>query len=646
MTFEEVQALTVAVLQALVLVTCLLIPGRFLLRRAMAGFWGETAGFRKVGYALLGSTWVLVVVQSLVFILPAEVVILLCRLLAVASVLGAVGWLRRRLESPHRSPNFLLVVGLGLLLVAALWLTWRSPIPGSISAGYGDFASYYRVVDNLTRGHFPLTDFRVGDYTGEVYFLPTQYPLATLAAGFFQSVFTHNLHAFTTVCIVFGCFGVFLASGLLCEALPLDGTQGQLARLSAAGFALLVPEAPRHLLLGAASLPTLTCFLIVYDLWRPAPRHRLEHTMLLFLALFATALSRPEGLMFIALFAAARFAVVCVRFFVARSRSQQLGVVFLVLLVALGGVRSISTEALGKTVGFVYLHYSSEEGTFVYNVEEKGAAWYHVVHDNSRESVGLHRELTQLNVRCVEEVLEHPWAFSRWLLGRFYQLMEGGTALVLTLAMLALGFSRRLEHRLLVPVACVYLLALTVINPAFGSRHILPILTLLWVVAAVSLPAETFRRALAPLRRVAISPALLCLLPFLLFDLWATSEIRDQERTSTYMEIFTRLRPWVTPCTRIASDYPQLAATLLDVEAVGNSILGKTLEPLLGKYRPDYVLIDDTRRDMPFSYEDVREQVEEGRFGALGYQLLFESRPGQYLVLERVDPPVLPCGDR
>ena len=634
---EFARQVGLASLQTAILVLCLLMPGRFLLKRWQKMSWETLPTFRKVGFSLVVSTVVLAAIQSLVLILPALMVRGLNSLLALLALWEAIRWWRTwpHRRRPDQSPEFLLLLALGLFLVTTLWMQWLSPIPGSVEAGYGDIPSYYRIVGNLSLGQFPATDFRIGDYVGEIYFLPTRFPLITLVAASFQSLFPGNLHNFSVLCTLYGLFALFYCGGFLVEGLRLDGTREQLMKLTAGLLPLAFSNNVFDFALGAVSLPALTFMLVLFDLTSQPGSFPCRQALWLGAA-FTASFSRPEGLMFVGLLVAFLVALEILRIVARWPKRSQAAFAIVVLVVGGLAIHVPWEKYLGKTPVFFYLHHSPQQKTFVYS-EEIGVHWPHILYDNSRESVGLDRRWTDINPRFSEQLRSYPQDYGRWLLGEMVQRVRPTNVWFLTLCGVFLLFSRQTISRILPPLTLTYFVALTCINPAFSPRHSLPLLTLVGAVTLRDITPMPRRLLLAPPRRIPLTLGLLLIIPLLFAGFFHAHTVRQNERESPFLELAETLRPHVQENTRIASRYPQLLAYLLDIDSVGNSILGDLFEPLAERYQPDLIVIDDFRPDILENYSSARRRIlREGVIPP--YRLLFDDPRKHVLVLLRTEP--------
>ena len=632
-------------LQAVAIAACLWAPGSLILRFLLRDGWRELPAFRKLGYSLPLSVLVLAASQSLIFWLSPALVRTLNGILFIGCLAVAAFELRRSRGRIIPTSYLPLVVILLPLLLAIFWLALKTDIPGPVQVGYGDLPAYYRVIDNLARGSFPLIDFRIGELIGEKYTLPTAYPILTLATAFLKTIFTGHRHLLAVLCILIGFAGLLFCGGYLHHrSRPRDERSAQLAVLSLGLLPLILYENALEFVLGAITLPLLTFGLILWDLvWSPSRLPLAKRATLIAASAVAMALSRPGGLLVVALLAGLGLLWALYRLYVTGSRPKKLVAISGALGLLTLGIFGPYERVLGKSPSLFYLHYQEATDDFRYH-RIPSTAWWHVMHDNARENFGLERRETSVNSELWTQAIDHPKAFVSWLWTTINERVGMGSMLIFTLATAALLARRSPPTVILALMGWAYLFILAAINPAFFPRHTLPIRTLLFVVAFGNLRPAIQARLTAPLggRLASVSPLVVLAVPMIFLGLVQGLELRRQEVASPYASIIQTLKPVTDPSSLVATSYPSLMSYSLGAPAVGNALLFELLEPLVARHEPEFIVFDDTRGDLPTGYEEARDLVAAGRAAELGYRLFVDATAERFLILQRQPEQAVP----
>ncbi len=636
------------VLQLLAALCCFTVPGSWLLRRLPGAGWRELPLYRRAGYSLVVSLALLAALQSLAFVLPVSVVRGLIWAFFLACLGGALHRLATLRKAPMRFRHALaLVVVLAAFTLGVLWVNSLADIPGSVAAGYGDLPSYHRVIDNLSRGQFPLIDFRSIELPGERYFPAVHYPLPMLVSAFFETLQipppapqgalsgTHR-HLLVTVSALIGAWGLFFCGGYLYERHRQQKKGTAEATVLALGLVpLLWPGNAFHFVMGAVTLPLLTYSLVLMDLvWESEGRSRAARAALAAVCCALMVLTRPEGLLLVVLLACLCALYFLLRLFTGSSGRKKAAAAALGAGLLLAVPLAPYSRIMATPPAFTYLHYQEATGSFRFG-SKPYVKWYHALYDNVHESVGRPRLHTRSNPQLFHQVAAHPAAYGKWLTATFVRRLGRVSTAVFAVSLILLLRSRSGPSLVIAALGLTYFAVLTSIVPAFSPRHSLPVATLVFVMAARSLGPAAGKWLFGSYRGRYPSPALALAVPLLVLGLVEGYRVREVESRSPYVSILAELRQRVEPSSLVASDYPQLLSYSLDVEAVGNSILFETLEPFVARYSPDFVVIDDTRPDTANSYRDARDLVERGGAAELGYEMVVDDPQQRFLVLAK-----------
>lgn len=616
---------------------CLWIPGALILRMALRERWAGLAGFRQLAYPIPLSLLTLAACQALMFWLPPHVVRPLVWLVFLAC-LAAGAALLRRAWPPRIAEHYqgLLVIVLAFLL-AIFWLDSMTVIPGPAHEGYGDLVAYYRIIDNLAEGSFPLVDFRIGELVGETYFIPQTYPVLTLVGAFFTTVLPGHPHVLIALTTLIGLVSLIFAAGTLHQRLELgEGGSAQLAVLSFGLLPLLPMENGLQYVLGAITLPLVTLAMVVWDLaWEAPELSRWQRAILTVICAVTMVLCRPEGLLFAALLGAFGVPWLLLQGFLSGSLPRRIAIAAVTLALTAATLLAPYDRILGKSPSVLYLHYQETTEAFQYH-RIPSVTWFHVMHDNARMNYGRERQDTFENPELFAQIAEHPLAFVRWLWKTLVVQMGVSSLLIVGACSLLLLAARSIPGIMLTGMTWSFLIALAAINPAFFPRHTMPLRTLLLITAFGALSQALQARFAAPLsRRVGASPILLIALPLLVLGLVLGHEMRRFDAESAYNSIVRDLEPLVDSTSLVAMSYPTLLSYSLDVESVGNVILDELVEPVVERHAPDFIVFDDTRADMPQGYRQARRLVKQGVIGRLGYRVIVDNREERYLILRR-----------
>ena len=636
-----------------VVTLCLLLPGWEILRLISRDACFGLTPFRKIGYSLVGSTVVLCALQSASFFLPpmwvrfADLVFLaVCLFVAVVRLRTWRGGWRAWLQSEYRFLG-------GTLLIVTLVILWghaSASVPGPLEAGYGDLASYYRAIDNLSRGSFPLIDFRIADFDGEVYFMPTVYPVLMLLSTCFKIALPDIQHFLPVVVTLIGSLGLFFCGGYLYEKFAADRVDGELALFSLGLVPLLFATHSRHFVLGALTLPVMTLSLILIDLvCSPWSGSRHLRTALIVSCSIVTAFMRPEGFLLVLLLASLHGLSFLIKqfssTFIAIKTALAAGFILFLLSLAFAPYQHV----LGKSFSFVYLHYNKHVDGLVFDDARKpidphqDTGCYYVMYDHARERVGLPRNRTEINPSFFISFREHPRAYFAWLAKELIEQLGLSMLIVISGVTLILLFSRHLQYQILGILAPIYFAVLTSINPAFSTRHTWPIATLLLAAAIRSLqPAIGIEILRSVTGRFAQRLALIAALTALWLAGVEARDFRREERASSHVAILEHLRPRIESSTAasktvVASTYPQLISYALDVVSVGSAYLPELVEPFIEEYSPDILVLDSGGllvRHRP-GFDAAKIFLESGKAEALGYELVTMDVAQRYMILER-----------
>ncbi len=623
--------------QAALIACCLWVPGALILHLVLRDSWRELAGFRQLCYPIPLSLLTLAACQGLIFrASPTLVRGLVWALFLACLAFGAAAlWRSRRLRIAEH--YHALVVIVLVFLLAIFWLNLMTVIPGPAREGYGDLAAYYRIIDNLAEGSFPLVDFRIGELVGETYFIPLTYPVLTLTGAFFATLFSGNPHILIAVTTLIGLAGLVFCAGYLYRELRLDKAgSSQLAMLSLGLLPLLPMENGFQFVLGAITLPLLTMGLMLWDLvWSQQRLSIVQRVGLAIPCAIAMVFSRPEGLLFVALLAGFGVPWLLLRLFLAGSVRRRVAIAVLAAGLATATILGPYDRILGKSPSMLYLHYQEVTDDFRYH-RIPSVVWFHVMHDNARMNYGHERQDTHENPELWSQIQAHPGAFVRWLWKTLVLQMGPSSLLIVGACSLLLLASRSVPGLIATGITWAFVIALAAINPAFFPRHTMPVRTLLLIVAFGALSPALRAKFSSPLsRRVTASPILLLALPLLILGLILGHEARRIDAESAYNSIIQILEPVIDSTSLVAMSYPTLLSYSLDVESVGNVILDELVEPVVARHSPDFIVFDDTRADMPKGYREGKRLVEEGLATKLGYQVLADVREEYFLILQK-----------
>ncbi len=643
--FQTLPSIGRFVLEAGAVLLCLLVPGVQILRRILGEGWRRMALFRKAGHALLVSTVVLAALQSLIWILPAPAV----KFLDIAVFLGCLvcGVIGFR---TWRNPRVLWdaeygfqIPALAVLLVGIAWSASPAVVPGPVAAGYGDLASYYRAIDNLSSGNFPLIDFRISEFVGELYFMPRFYPLLTLLGAFFTTILPGSQHLLLVIASIYALLGMFFCGGYLYEKFRSRYVDAHLIVFSFGLLFLLPYNHPEHLAFGALTLPVMTLALILMDLvGSPSASGRVFKFSMVGLCAAAVTLMRPEGLLLIALMLA-----LSVLYFVVEHLTRRFGIKATVLVVSTAVLLAIVLAPffpVSTSFSFCYLHYYKSLDTFEFhNVAptewpRQDTDTYDVNADHAREVVGLSRLKTELNPEIYSQIRAHPRAFATWLAEVIIEQVGGVSLMLLLAATVRLMWTKSGQLLVLAALGPLYVMALACINSAFNARHLLPTITILLAMSIRSFEPNRGREILeAATGRFAVRMLLITTLTFFAISLEEAHEMRLEERTFAHTLVLEPLKERVDHSTVVASTYPPMVSYMLRMPSIGAATLTDIVDAYAKTYLPDVLVLDSNGLSAiyPEGFDEGMDFVECGLADDLGYQVVVLDKTRRFMILDR-----------
>lgn len=502
---------------------------------------------------------------------------------------------------------FLMALGaisIGLLIV--------SPYPGPVTAGYGDLPSYYRIAQNLSEGRFPLIDFRVGDYAGEMYTPPLKFPLLLLVSSFFHYFFpSRYVLEVYSMCSGFLLFGLFLLRPAKTHPFKHRLVRVFLFVGITTGFSLLL-----QIVLGALILPAtlfLGYFIFAKRFYPDAGNIAFWQRLLVLVLLF---IARPEGALLAMLFAS--FAGLEWLW------GRHVAVKIACAIGLLGGLTALVVNAahirLGSELPENFLAYDTRCGEF----HLKPRYWWMVNWEQSRQSLGEKGEDLS-NPAIVVEITQHPAAFAAWLTeGAMDNVGKWPFIALLFFAALGYVLARRdPETRIAMGLLILFLPILYGVNMGFSHRHSLPVILLILLNAADRLEPllVAFLTRLKWLGTAGLVVGILWTGQVLQHHFALAYGHRHADRSIGFAHIFKHLAPVISPDALIASSYPQLVSYALDRPSVGNSVLATTLPGLLRTYHPDIIILDEARDGFP-NYQAFKEHYLDKGIMVPGYRVL------------------------
>lgn len=640
-------------LQGLVAVVVFVLPGAALLGWLGRGRGGELPlAVRLAGGFVLSSlgmaAWQ---AASLAVLGPSA-----SRIAAWALAAGAGVWCAwARLSGTRRAQR---PVGpwerRSLMAVAALGVVWLllmplSPYPSHIAMHLGDPPAYCHAAANLVSGRGWQPDYVVADYVGGGLGYLQSHPIPVLATSFFFQVFGVNWHSLYVYGALAGALSVCLLAWMI-RAVPGEhGGDG--SHVLAITLAVAVVPAQFVLFgLGVVTAPGVLALLTLAALSVAVPGGGRARGVLMWACVLMMLGVRPEAALAGALVAVAMAVGYGFRR-LARTRTRRVAGAALCGLAAVG--LWLAGPAIAKhlpahwrNLSVFYLRYDAAGAQFV-SVHEP--PW--MLNKRFAEAFlsGEDPHAALANPAIASLVARHPVAFARHLavpLPQFAAFVVEGLTLpgdlwpivprlpsLVVLGILLVGAGLNRGAGAVVGALAVYVFILPAFNAAAHLRHLLMVSCVLMGLAgrAAWLRWGGACRRLFGARRWAPALATVALVALATFDLWCLVFVRTCAAHQSYVGILRDIERVVPPGSSIATSYPQLITCVTGRPSVGSTWLTEHIGPIVKRFRPDFVLVDNAR-DGPPNYS---LWVGSG-LKLSGYEVVAWNPNQQYAILRAV----------
>jgi len=541
----------------------------------------------------------------------------------------------------------LMVAGGGFLLYLLLAaLMAATPYP-SVVPDAVDIPTFVRVAANFAQTGHLAEDYLLYcassgklDYASSLAIIPT-----TLTASCYILLWV-NPHSFFLIHLLFGMVMLGVAASVAAHGL------GRTATLGVVLFALFIatPFLFKPVALGSAGLMLALAGMVMVGLWQQRQNSALRRTCLLVVSA-SLIVMRPEGSIL-----AAVFAVAAIMAWLSAKHSTILGalagggIVSVILVAFCLAIDHSSTIARNPVPRFA--EYNARSGQF-----RKTFSVWDFYQDQAHVRLTGQPAKVLPNTVLGREILAHPFAFTRFLVERTWPAIANiaiwvddrapvtWAAIVILLALLA---AARADQLMWVLVAAAFLAGMGLVQDHPCVRHWLCALVIVLALATRTVVVSVVPRAISVFSSAAFARGrwvarLGVALQVALLASWAGATLHLAQRSywlrlspvnRDYIEPLRQFAAIVPPGATTACNYPPLATCLTGRYCIGGMWFAENLDDVAARYHPDWILIDDHKKERSFSDYTRRERPLDG------YRVVVSDEANRFLILRRNDEPV------